>query len=101
MRHSLSSRPRIAVLCEPHFGFCYGTSTPRGPLAVKIRHLKILGYDPVLVRLGHDHSLSLAEQLLILILFFQVTEQELQSASEEFLRERVFPEHQQAEQPGP
>ncbi|XP_049919715.1 FAST kinase domain-containing protein 2, mitochondrial isoform X2 [Epinephelus moara] len=72
------SSQRIAVLCEPHSGFCYGTSTPRGPLAVKIRHLKILGYDPVLV-----------------------TEQELQSASEEFLRERVFPEHQQAEQLGP
>lgn len=64
------SSQRIAVICEPHSGFCYGTSNPRGRLAVKIRHLKILGYNPVLV-----------------------TEKELQSVSEDFLRRRIFPEH--------
>uniref|UniRef100_A0A665TFM8 FAST kinase domains 2 n=1 Tax=Echeneis naucrates TaxID=173247 RepID=A0A665TFM8_ECHNA len=69
---SLSSR--TAVICAPLSGFCYGTSNPRGPLAVKIRHLKILGYNPILV-----------------------TERELESVSEEerteILRGRIFPEH--------
>lgn len=68
------SSERIAVIYAPQTRFCYGTSNPRGPLAAKIRHLKILGYNSVLV-----------------------TEQDLQSVSEEaridFLRERIFPQH--------
>ncbi|XP_071380676.1 FAST kinase domain-containing protein 2, mitochondrial [Centroberyx affinis] len=72
------SSQRIAVICVPQSAFCYGTSHPRGLLAVKIRHLKILGYTPVLV-----------------------TEQELESVSEEervaVLRRRIFPEHQGAD----
>ncbi|XP_031148119.1 FAST kinase domain-containing protein 2, mitochondrial [Sander lucioperca] len=86
-RSPAESSQRIAVICTPHSGFCYGTSKPRGHLAVKIRHLKILGYNPVLV-----------------------TEHELQSAAEEkrtdFLRGHVFPDHQRSdtqpkvEQPG-
>lgn len=62
---------RIAVLCVPPSRFCYGTSHPRGLLALKLRHLRILGYEPVLI-----------------------PEQELLSVSEDtradFLRERVF-----------
>lgn len=72
------SSERIAVIYAPQTRFCYGTSNPRGPLAVKIRHLKILGYNSVLV-----------------------TEQDLQSVSEEaridFLRERIFPQHHRPE----
>lgn len=68
------SSQRIALVCTPHSGFCSGTSNPRGPLAVKIRHLKILGYEPVLVM-----------------------QKELESKSEErrteFLRGLIFPEH--------
>ncbi|KAM6893929.1 FAST kinase domain-containing protein 2, mitochondrial [Xenentodon cancila] len=56
----VESSQRIAVIYARPSGFCYGTSNPRGPLAVKIRHLKIMGYTPVLV-----------------------TAQDLQSASEE------------------
>ncbi|XP_077368459.1 FAST kinase domain-containing protein 2, mitochondrial isoform X1 [Festucalex cinctus] len=37
---------RMAVLCPAPSAFCFGTSEPRGPLAVKLRHLKILGYIP-------------------------------------------------------
>ncbi|XP_035533768.1 FAST kinase domain-containing protein 2, mitochondrial isoform X2 [Morone saxatilis] len=74
-RSPAESSQRIAVICTRYAGFCHGTSNPRGPLAVKIRHLKILGYDPVLV-----------------------PDQELQSVSEEkmteFLRERIFPSHE-------
>nr|XP_020509587.1 FAST kinase domain-containing protein 2, mitochondrial [Labrus bergylta] len=68
------SSQRIAVLCAPPSAVCFGTSRPRGPLAVRIRHLRILGYDPVMV-----------------------TEQGLQFMSEEkrkeFLREQIYPEH--------
>lgn len=42
---------RIALISTTN-ACCYGTSKPRGPLAVMIRHLKILGYDCVLVRLA-------------------------------------------------
>uniref|UniRef100_A0A3Q1F5R2 FAST kinase domains 2 n=1 Tax=Acanthochromis polyacanthus TaxID=80966 RepID=A0A3Q1F5R2_9TELE len=70
------SSQRIAVICTPQSGFCYGTSNPRGPLAVKIRHLRMLGYAPVLV-----------------------TEQELQSDEDgtETLRGRIFPELHRSE----
>nr|XP_020447641.1 FAST kinase domain-containing protein 2, mitochondrial isoform X2 [Monopterus albus] len=71
------SSQRIAVICAPRSGFCCGTN-PRGPLAVKIRHLKILGYSPVLV-----------------------TQKELQSVSEEkrmeFLRGLLFPEQHRSD----
>ncbi|KAK1876823.1 FAST kinase domain containing protein 2 mitochondrial [Dissostichus eleginoides] len=71
---SAESRQRIAVICPADSSFCFGTSHPRGTLALKMRHLKTLGYDPV-----------------------WVTEQELQSTPEEkrtdFLRDRIFPEH--------
>ncbi|KAF6725099.1 FAST kinase domain-containing protein 2 [Oryzias melastigma] len=40
---------RVAVIYVPYSSFCFGTSCPRGLLAVKIRHLRILGYTPVLV----------------------------------------------------
>uniref|UniRef100_A0A3B5MUG0 FAST kinase domains 2 n=1 Tax=Xiphophorus couchianus TaxID=32473 RepID=A0A3B5MUG0_9TELE len=60
--------------------FCFGTSHPRGPLALQIRHLKILGYTPVLA-----------------------TEQLLQSSSEEEMTDKmrglVFPEHASDAQP--
>lgn len=67
------SSQRIAVICAPH-PFCYGTSNPLGPVAVKVRHLKILGYDRVLVL---DQKLQ----------FMPETERT------EFLRRQIFPEH--------
>ncbi|XP_041835077.1 FAST kinase domain-containing protein 2, mitochondrial [Melanotaenia boesemani] len=72
------SSQRIAVIYAPPSCFCYGTSNPYGYLAVKIRHLKILGYTPVLV-----------------------TERDLRSESEEgrreMLRGLIFPEHHTSE----
>ncbi|CAG06685.1 unnamed protein product [Tetraodon nigroviridis] len=41
---------RTALVCSS--ACCYGTARPRGPLALMIRHLEILGYDRVLVRLA-------------------------------------------------
>lgn len=69
---------RVALLSTPLSHYCFGTSRPRGPLAAKIRHLRILGYDPVMLQ-----------------------EHELQSLSpekrKEFLRELIFPEHHGSE----
>ncbi|XP_012712710.2 FAST kinase domain-containing protein 2, mitochondrial [Fundulus heteroclitus] len=56
------SSQRIAVIYTPNSSLCFGTSHPRGPLAVKIRHLKILGYTPVLVTEQHLQSLSEKER---------------------------------------
>ncbi|XP_062865698.1 FAST kinase domain-containing protein 2, mitochondrial [Trichomycterus rosablanca] len=42
---------RIAVLCVSPSSFCFGTTHPCGALALKIRHLKLLGYNPVLMPL--------------------------------------------------
>ncbi|XP_013856363.1 FAST kinase domain-containing protein 2 [Austrofundulus limnaeus] len=79
-RSPAESTQRIAVIYAPKSNFCYGTSNPRGLLAVKLRHLKILGFTPVLV-----------------------TEQDLQSESEEdrtnLLRRLIFPEHTSETQP--
>ncbi|XP_029030408.1 FAST kinase domain-containing protein 2, mitochondrial [Betta splendens] len=73
------SSQRIAIVCAPPSGFCYGTSKPRGPLAVKIRHLKILGYTPVLI-----------------------TEQDLRSEEHrtKFLRGLIFPEQHRSNTEG-
>ncbi|XP_055082768.1 FAST kinase domain-containing protein 2, mitochondrial [Periophthalmus magnuspinnatus] len=68
-------RQRMAVLCVTPSAFCFGTSHPRGPLALKLRHLRIMGYLPLVV-----------------------PEQEFASLSEErrvqFLRELIFPNEQ-------
>ncbi|KAM3585347.1 uncharacterized protein V6R79_014975 [Siganus canaliculatus] len=68
------SSQRIAVVSAP-YAFSYGTSNLRGPLAVKTRHLKMLGHDRVLV-----------------------IDREVQTMSEtkraELLRRQIFPEEQ-------
>lgn len=71
------SSQRIAVICEPH-SFCYGTSNPLGPVAVKVRHLKILGYDRVLVM---DQRMQLMPE----------------TKRTEFLRRQIFPEHRESD----
>uniref|UniRef100_A0A3P9JEX2 FAST kinase domains 2 n=1 Tax=Oryzias latipes TaxID=8090 RepID=A0A3P9JEX2_ORYLA len=72
------SSQRTAVIYVPNSGFCFGTSRPRSSLAVKIRHLKILGYTPVLV-----------------------TEQDLRCEEEtaDILRRRIFSEPPTSEEP--
>ncbi|XP_061463780.1 FAST kinase domain-containing protein 2, mitochondrial [Rhineura floridana] len=40
---------RIAVLCAPVSAFSYGSRHPRGRLAMKMRHLHLLGYHVILV----------------------------------------------------
>lgn len=66
----------LAVLCIPTSAFCFGTSLPRGPLALKLRHLGVLGYLPLLV----------TEQELLLL---------PEDQRVDFLRERIFPNDRQ------
>lgn len=44
---------RVAVLCVPKSAYCLDLSHPRGFLAMKIRHLNIMGFHVVLVRRMH------------------------------------------------
>ncbi|KAM9836288.1 FAST kinase domain-containing protein 2, mitochondrial isoform 1-T2 [Aulostomus maculatus] len=46
------SSEKIAVLCLPDSSFCADASRLLGPSAVMVRHLKMLGYKPVLVKVN-------------------------------------------------
>ncbi|XP_035266070.1 FAST kinase domain-containing protein 2, mitochondrial isoform X1 [Anguilla anguilla] len=48
-RASPEPRQRVAVLFAPPSFFCLGTSHPRGRLVMMMRHLRALGYTPVLL----------------------------------------------------
>lgn len=41
---------RVAVLCVPRSTYCLDSTHPRGFLAMKIRHLKGMGFYVILVR---------------------------------------------------
>ncbi|XP_053086037.1 FAST kinase domain-containing protein 2, mitochondrial isoform X2 [Pangasianodon hypophthalmus] len=53
---------RIALLCASPTSFCFGTSHPVGAAALNIRHLKLLGYEPVLVPMQELVSLTAEER---------------------------------------
>ncbi|XP_051914712.1 FAST kinase domain-containing protein 2, mitochondrial [Hippocampus zosterae] len=60
---------RMAVLCPPSSAFCFGSSQPRGLLAVKLRHLEILGYIPITITGQELKSEEKATQLLTARIF--------------------------------
>lgn len=60
---TLKCPERIAVVCPSHNSFCFGSTHPRGNLAVKLRHLKKLGYRPVLVPVHELSSLTEEEKI--------------------------------------
>ncbi|MEE6490268.1 hypothetical protein FKM82_015821 [Ascaphus truei] len=62
---------RVALLCAPVSSFCLGTLHARGKLAMKIRHIKVLGYHVVLVP---QHEFEMLNE----------------SGRIEFLRSRIF-----------
>lgn len=41
---------RVAVLCVPRSTYCLDLTHPRGFLAMKMRHLKVMGFHVILVR---------------------------------------------------
>ncbi|XP_066517873.1 FAST kinase domain-containing protein 2, mitochondrial [Hoplias malabaricus] len=57
---------RLAVLCAPPSAFCFGTTHPRSRLAVKMRHLRILGYEPVAVPVHELNSKTNEERTELL-----------------------------------
>ncbi|XP_055020105.1 FAST kinase domain-containing protein 2, mitochondrial isoform X2 [Boleophthalmus pectinirostris] len=67
---------RRAVLCVPPSVFCFGTSRPRGTLALKLRHLNIMGYLPLLV--PEQKFVSLSDEARV-----------------QFLRKLIFPNEQE------
>ncbi|CAH2306395.1 FAST kinase domain-containing 2, mitochondrial isoform X1 [Pelobates cultripes] len=56
----------VAVLCLQRSHFAVGTLHPLGMLAMKIRHLKALGYHVVLVPIHKFKTLEMAERILFL-----------------------------------
>ncbi|CAM4538044.1 FAST kinase domain-containing protein 2, mitochondrial [Lepidochelys kempii] len=54
---------RVAVLCAPPSAFCFGTRHPRGKLAMKMRHLKALGYHVILVHYQEFKKLKKEEAI--------------------------------------
>ncbi|XP_034033349.1 FAST kinase domain-containing protein 2, mitochondrial isoform X2 [Thalassophryne amazonica] len=73
------SSQRIAVICAPGSSFC--GSTLRGPKAVMLRHLKVLGYHPVLIPQHQMKSVSDEKRI-------------------DFLRNMIFPEQHKPDQTG-
>ncbi|XP_051558140.1 FAST kinase domain-containing protein 2, mitochondrial [Myxocyprinus asiaticus] len=57
---------RIAVVCAPPASFCFGTTHPRASLAVKLRHLRKLHYEPVLVPVHEFSSQTEQEKIKML-----------------------------------
>ncbi|OCT63871.1 FAST kinase domain-containing protein 2, mitochondrial [Xenopus laevis] len=57
---------RVAVLCASMSSFALGTLHPLGKLAMKIRHLKALGYKAVLVPLHEFGRLNETERIQFL-----------------------------------
>lgn len=57
---------RIALLCAPPTFFCFGTTRPVGAVALTVRHLKLLGYEPVLVPMQELFSQTAEEMTNLL-----------------------------------
>ncbi|KAI7811208.1 putative FAST kinase domain-containing protein 2 [Triplophysa rosa] len=62
----LDCAERTAVVCAPLHSFCFGSTHPRGHLAVKLRHLKKLGYKSVLVPVHELRSQTEEERIKML-----------------------------------
>uniref|UniRef100_A0A8C3I4Y0 FAST kinase domains 2 n=1 Tax=Chrysemys picta bellii TaxID=8478 RepID=A0A8C3I4Y0_CHRPI len=54
---------RVAVLCASPSAFCFGTRHPQGKLAMKMRHLKKLGYHVILVHYQEFKNLKKEEAI--------------------------------------
>ncbi|XP_053899909.1 FAST kinase domain-containing protein 2, mitochondrial [Malaclemys terrapin pileata] len=54
---------RVAILCASPSAFCFGTRHPQGKLAMKMRHLKKLGYHVILVHYQEFKNLKKEEAI--------------------------------------
>lgn len=61
-----ASVQRVAVLCAPPSSFCLGTDHPKGKLAMKMRHLRAMGYHVVLVHEQEFEEMKMEERNVFL-----------------------------------
>ncbi|XP_028925158.1 FAST kinase domain-containing protein 2, mitochondrial isoform X2 [Ornithorhynchus anatinus] len=57
---------RVALLCVPRSSFCLGTTHPRGILALKMRHIKSLGYHVIVVNNWEVENLKIEDAVTLL-----------------------------------
>ncbi|XP_078259699.1 FAST kinase domain-containing protein 2, mitochondrial [Rhinoraja longicauda] len=62
----VTNMQRVAVICAPASAFCLGSVHPKDRLALKVRHLKALGYQVVLVAEHEFGKLSEDERVVFL-----------------------------------
>jgi len=57
---------RVAVLCVPRSTYCLDLAHPRGFLAMKMRHLKVMGFHVILVRNWEVERLEMQDVVTLL-----------------------------------
>ncbi|XP_006889183.1 PREDICTED: FAST kinase domain-containing protein 2 [Elephantulus edwardii] len=57
---------RVAVLCIPRSSYCFNSNHPRGLLAMKMRHLNIMGFHVVLVNSWEIERLEINDAVTFL-----------------------------------
>ncbi|XP_057601919.1 FAST kinase domain-containing protein 2, mitochondrial isoform X2 [Hippopotamus amphibius kiboko] len=57
---------RVAVLCVPRSAYCLDSTHPRGFLAVKMRHLKVMGFHVILVNSWEMEKLEMKDAVTVL-----------------------------------
>nr|XP_036850906.1 FAST kinase domain-containing protein 2, mitochondrial [Manis javanica] len=57
---------RVAVLCVPKSNYCLDSAHPRGFLAMKMRHLKVMGFHVILVNNWEMEKLEMKDAVKFL-----------------------------------
>ncbi|XP_069471683.1 FAST kinase domain-containing protein 2, mitochondrial [Ambystoma mexicanum] len=57
---------RVALIYAPIFNYCLGTSHPRGKLAMKMRHLRAMGYHVVLIHEQEFEKMKMDDRIVFL-----------------------------------
>lgn len=63
---SAADTQRVAVLCVPRSAYCLDLAHPRGFLAMKMRHLKVMGFHVILVRNWEVERLEMQDVVTLL-----------------------------------
>ncbi|XP_030877487.1 FAST kinase domain-containing protein 2, mitochondrial-like isoform X2 [Leptonychotes weddellii] len=63
---SAADTQRVAVLCVPRSTYCLDLAHPRGFLAMKMRHLKVMGFHVILVRNWEVERLEMQDVVTLL-----------------------------------
>ncbi|XP_006862003.1 PREDICTED: FAST kinase domain-containing protein 2 [Chrysochloris asiatica] len=63
---SAANTQRVAVLCVRRSSYCLGSSHPRGLLAMKMRHLNVMGFHVILVNTWEIEKLEMKDAVTFL-----------------------------------